>query len=155
MIHLPEIVGAHQPDKAGRGKASPQHGDRIGRKARPEARLDVAHLDLAAACRGCGPGQTLAKGSHAARRLQRILRRDEPPDFVEIEALQRFAAEMEVAAMSRVEGAAEEPDPPPVAAGEARRQAEKGRAGGVLGRRFSCGPVAQGRTWPLPRTRYL
>ena len=52
--------------------------------------------------------------------------------------MQRGQAEMQMAAMGRVERAAQQPDaamPPAEPAGLAM--------------------AAQGRTWPLPRTRYL
>jgi hypothetical protein len=51
--------------------------------------------------------------------------------------------------MRRVERAAEEADPPRAAPGKEAGQGEEGAA--------QVAPVglAQGRTWPLPRTMYL
>jgi hypothetical protein len=74
-------------------------------------------------------------------RFQRVLRRDEPPDFVELDAAQRLAADMEMALMGRIERAAEQPDAPPAPIAERARQIEDGSV--------------QERTWPSPRTTYL
>jgi hypothetical protein len=52
-----------------------------------------------------------------------------------------------VPAMSRVERAAEEADPAWAAAREAGRQRQETR--------YARRSVVQGRTWPVPRTRYL
>jgi hypothetical protein len=70
-------------------------------------------------------GDTVAKFAHAGGCLQRILRRDQPPDLVEAEALQRLAADMQMALMGGIEGAAEQADAP------LRQMAE---AGNVQGR---------------------
>jgi hypothetical protein len=66
------------------------------------------------------------------------LRRNEPPHLIEIEMPQRKAAQMQMAAMRRIERAAEDAD----AAVPTALPAALDDAG-------------QGRTWPLPRTRYL
>ena len=55
---------------------------------------------------------------------------------------ERLARQMGMAGMGRVERAAEQADPAAPAPGQAGRQVEAGR-------------IAQGRIWPLPRTRYL
>jgi len=47
---------------------------------------------------------------HAGDRLQRVLRRDQPPHLVERKMPQREQAQMQVAAMGRVERAAQQPD---------------------------------------------
>jgi len=58
-----------------------------------------------------GTGEPALKGRHAALRLQRILRRDKPPDLIQVEPLQRLDADMAMAGMSGVEGTAENADP--------------------------------------------
>jgi hypothetical protein len=55
-------------------------------------------------------GDALAQRAHAGRGLERILRRDQPPDFIKAEALQRLAADMQMALMRRIERAAEQAD---------------------------------------------
>ena len=73
------------------------------------------------------------KRRHAGDGLQWVLRRDQPPHLVEIEPFEGGQAQMQMTGVSRVERAAKQPD----------------AAAPVL-------PAAtQGRTWPLPRTRYL
>src|SRR3546814_8798683 len=52
----------------------------------------------------------LGERRHPARRLQRILRRDQPPYPVESEAPQRFLGDLPVAVVGRIEGAAEQAD---------------------------------------------
>jgi hypothetical protein len=96
-----------------------------------------------------GRSEAVGEGCHAAHRLQRVLRRDQPPDLVERELAQRELADVEVAAMRRVERPAEQADPARAASGKEAGQGEEGGA--------QAPPVglAQGRTWPLPRTTYL
>ena len=73
------------------------------------------------------------KGRHAGDRLQRVLRRHQPPHLVEIEPFEGGQAQMQVTGVSRVERAAEQPDAAVPALAD----------------------PAQGRTCPVPRTRYL
>jgi hypothetical protein len=96
-----------------------------------------------------GGGQALCQGGHAGRRFQRVLRRDQPPDPIQAEQPERRQADLAMAAVGRIEGTAEEPDP-----GARRRQAAAQRGGQALGR-GGCAPGGQGLTAPLPRTWYL
>jgi hypothetical protein len=75
---------------------------------------------------------------HAGDRLQGVLRRDQPPHLVEREAPGGEQAQMQMAAMGGVERAAQQPD-----------------AAMPAGARPARASGAQGRTCPLPRTRYL
>jgi hypothetical protein len=68
--------------------------------------------------------------------LQRIAARDNPPDRIKSQALQRCFGNVQVAAMGGVETSAEQAD---AAAGSRAGQAR----------------AFQGRTWPAPRTAYL
>src|SRR5260221_5828258 len=146
MADLSEIVRAHQPNEMGAGKAALERGDRIRRVAGAEPRLDVGDLDARILRQRRGRGEALGERRHAAHRLQRILRRDQPPDLIEREPSQRLAADMEMAAIGRVQRTAEEPDaaPAPIAERARERQDRAARLG-----------FAQGRTWPSPRTTYL
>src|SRR5579871_3773173 len=114
-----------------------QRRDGVGGVAGAEPRFEVEDPDPWMAGQTDRLGAALLEVGHAALRLQRVLRRDQPPDLVEIEALQRFETDVAMTGMGRIEGAAEEADAP------GRRRAEKRL------------PRAQGRTWPLPRTTYL
>ena len=134
----------------GARKAAAERLYRIGGEAGAEPRFDVADPYAAVGSRDRrGPIQPLGKGRHAGNRLQRVLRRHQPPDLVYVEALQRLPADMQVPAMRRVEGAAEQADAP----SRNRRIKIPSPAARERGN-FGWGP-AQGRTWPLPRTRYL
>lgn len=91
--------------------------------------------------------EALCERCHASDVFQRILRRDQPPDLVEPELRQRQAADRAMAFVGRVEGAAQKSD------AKARRRQEAAERGGQVsgaGQRS-----AQGRTWPVPRTRFL
>src|SRR5947209_5081110 len=84
----------------------------------------------------CRPADAARAPGHGTG--QPALRRDQPPDLVEIEAFERQRADVQMAAMGRVERAAQEPD-----------------AAVLPGRRPGFGLSAQGRTCPVPRTKYL
>jgi hypothetical protein len=57
-----------------------------------------------------GRFQPYRERGHAGNRLQRVLRRDEPPNLVEVEVFERQKAEVQMAAMGRIERAAQQPD---------------------------------------------
>ena len=80
-------------------------------RCRAEPGLDVADPDARdRRRRPAPPGQALVERRHAGSRLQRVLRRDQPPHFVEPETAQRQPADMQVPAMRRVERPAQQPD---------------------------------------------
>ena len=99
---------------------------------------------------GGGLGQSFRQRRHAPDRFQRVLRRNQPPDLVEIQMLQRQIADVHMAAMGRVERPAQEPDlaAPPVAQARCQGQGTGGAPPDRMGR-------AQGLICPVPRTRYL
>src|SRR5216684_1278595 len=142
MAELREIVSAHQPDETGASEAALEDAQRVGGIARTQPRLDIGDLDARIVDDGCGGSDALDQRGHAAHRLQRVLRRDEPPDLVEAEAAQRLAADMQMAAVGRVERAAEQADAPSSPIAKRRGEREAGSS-----RRRS----GQGRTWPSPR----
>ncbi len=110
---LHQIVGAHQPDKPATRKAPDQPFKRVGgiiRAAEPV--FDIGDADALVSGRDLPRlPQALGEWRHARDRFQRVLRRHHPPHFVEIEMLQCGEAEMQVAAMRRVERSAQQPDP--------------------------------------------
>src|SRR4029077_577741 len=94
--------------------------------------------------------QALGEGRHPGNRLERVLRRDQPPHLVEVEMLQCLAADMQVAAMRRIERPAKQSD---AASGDCRIETPSPP---MWERSFIREErLPQGRTWPLPRTRYL
>ncbi len=142
MAELREIVGAHQPDEMLAREKRLKRRDRIDAVMRAELRFEVEHADARIARDGSGLLQAFGKGRHAGDGLQRILRRHQPPDLVEMKPLQGFEADMAMAFMGRVERAAEKTDP-------GLRQMAERRSMDALR------VVPQGRTWPVPRTIYL
>src|SRR6185312_8977320 len=137
MADLRQDIGADQQDETRARKYSLQCRYSVDRIARAEPRLDVEHADAAIAGKLARRGETLGQGCHAAHRLQRVLRRHQPPDLVEVEALQRLAADMEMAFMRRVEGPAEKAD-------AARRQPTDAQA--MRRQRRTCGTVLRKRS---------
>ena len=72
------------------------------------------------------------------RRFERVLRRYQPPQGFKAEGLERYPADMQMSRVSWIERSAEQADP--------------------LARpfnRLNRARISQGRTCPLPRTRYL
>jgi hypothetical protein len=57
-----------------------------------------------------GRGEALGEIRHSGYRLQRILRRDQPPDPIQAEMPERLPADREMAFVGRVEGTSEQPD---------------------------------------------
>ena len=116
---------------------------------RAERRLDAGHADARVARDLRGRRVTRrARSSERRARLQRILRRDQPPHLIEPERPQAHQADLPVALMGGIEGAAEYADAHP---GEMLRQRDDVAAGELRHRR----ETTQGRTCPLPRRRYL
>ncbi len=107
MANLRKVIGAHQPDEMLPRVKGLKGRDRIGGVARLKPRLEVEHADLRMMRKGFGCGQTGRQRRHSGNGLQRILRRDQPPYFVEAEPLQGFEADMAMAFMRRVERAAQ------------------------------------------------
>src|SRR4051812_25074008 len=80
---LRQVIATHQPDEMGLRKAAAERLYRIGGEAGAEPRFDVADPYAAVGSRDRrGPIQPLGKGRHAGNRLQRVLRRHQPPDLV-------------------------------------------------------------------------
>src|SRR3546814_4823517 len=92
---------------------------------------DVCSSDL----RG-GPRARHAGGQwgHPVARLQRVLRRDEPPDLVETQPPERLDADMAVAAVRRIERSTEKPDPSGLATGTVHGQPRRPVGDGGYGR---------------------
>src|SRR5262249_39157461 len=121
--------------------------------------LDAGHLDSRmirhAACLADAPRE-IGRGSVP---LQRVLRRNQPPDLVEVETAQRHQADRPMSGVRRVERAAKEAD---AHASLERRQPRIDElrlpsVGRPWQRQASAGAAlaGQGLTWPDPRMRYL
>ncbi len=95
--------------------------DRIGGVLAAEPGLDIGDDDAPVrAGDRPGLGEALGQGRHAVGGLKRVLRRDEPPDLIEIEPFAELARNMEVAFMGGIERAAKQADPGAAPIGEAR-----------------------------------
>lgn len=91
MVNLQKIVGPHQPHEAMLALNVRQPGQGIRRILRAQPRFGVT--DMNARVGGgnlLGSGKPFLIGRHAVRRLERVLRRHQPPHFVQAEKLQRL-----------------------------------------------------------------
>ncbi len=185
MRQLDEVVATHQPDKSGARKAPAQHLQRVGGVGRAEPGLDIADPDarlgggdLDAASRRSANGIMPATGfngfcgetsHHTSSRSSRLsasrLMCRWPPWAGLNEPPRR--------PMRRPRQAIVTPSPPPGERVGVRGHGLNGRAAAIhphppsacagplplprCGRGALSGRewLAQGRTWPLPRTRYL
>ena len=129
-VKLRQIVGAHQPDEARLGIARLQLAQRVGSVARPQLAFDRSDPDRRPAGLPSGRGDPGRKRRHPGCRLERIARRNQPPDLVEPQRCCSEQRNAPVTAMRRIEAAP---------------QKANARA------RAAC----QGRTCPLPRTSHL
>src|SRR5579859_401738 len=135
--NLGQIVGPHDPHQLRRRETPLHHRQRIGGIAGAPAGLHAGDLDPGMARHCAGAFNPLGLAGHAVGRLQGILRTDQPPQLVELEALQRFQRDMQMPFMGRVERPAQHADPPLAAVAP------------TIWRKI------QGRTCPVPRTTYL
>jgi hypothetical protein len=85
--------------------------------------LHIGDPDARVIDEGIGGGQPLVERRHARHRFQRVLWADQPPDFVQIQKLERGTADKQVTFMGGVERAAEQADP------AARRKGQKSEIG--------------------------
>ena len=107
-----EIVGAHDPDKMVARIMAAKMGDGIGAVAAVKAPFAIAYLNRRVAGQLTRRRQALIEGRHAALGFKRILRRHQPPQLIQCEPFDRLQADMEMAFMGRVKGAAKEADAP-------------------------------------------
>lgn len=108
-VQLRQVIGAHQPDKAHLWIKAPQVPKGLGGVTRAKLRLDPRDLHPRMPHdrpRMCQP--ILERRGSAG--LQRIAGRHQPPHPVQSEPLQRFARDVRVPRMGRIEGAAQKAD---------------------------------------------
>ena len=124
MVQVGETVGAHDPHEMCtlQHRRHPAQGLRSG--ARSQLLLDIRHDEARMARNPAGEVEAGAILSGFRRILQRILRRYQPPDPVQLQLLQRIERHHVVPVMRRIEGSAEEADSLSVAEG---RKADQGR----------------------------
>jgi hypothetical protein len=114
-------------------EAPPERAQRVGGIAGAEPGLDIGDPEPGVQGQAAGAGQALGEGRHAARLLERVLRRDQPPHLVEAEPAQGLETDPVMALMGRIERAAEQPDPEAGLDGrdDGRGQAQPGLSEGV------------------------
>ena len=144
LADLHEIVRSHQPDEPTLRKARQQERQRVGRMRGAEPPLDVGHADARMPGDPCRRLQPFLERRRVARALQRVLRRQHPPDFVEAQPLQRQQRDVPVSLVGRVERAAEQPDP---------ARAQGSNPGAVRSRRTAQHAARADRRRTCPRTR--
>ena len=110
---LGEIVGTHQQHKAGIGKQLPQGSNTIHRVARSQTRLDVAYPNAAMRM-----PRHMTRLRHSFRQrctrlifFERILRRDHPPDPIQLGLSKRAAADCDMTFMGGVKTSPQQSDP--------------------------------------------
>ena len=112
VLEIGEVVGTHDPDEAVARVAAAQLADGVGAVWAVPALFAIAHPNRRVAGEAPRPGQTLFKRRHAALRFKRVLRRNQPPEFIQIESFYGLKADMKMAFMRRVKRAAEQADAP-------------------------------------------
>jgi hypothetical protein len=120
---LHQVIGAHEPDEAGAGKASAQRRERIGGVAGVQMALNIGGDDVAPIGNGGSTCQPRGKRLHAGLRLQWIARGNQQPHLIQAQALQRGAGNVQVAIMRRIEAAAQQADAHAAVVAKARQGA--------------------------------
>ena len=111
FVKISQIVRAHEPDEAGARVAPAEGGQGVDGETRAGPRLEIADPDRRAAGHRPRRGHPRGHRRHVLRSsLKRVARRNQPPDFVEPERVERREADPAVPAVGRIERSAEESD---------------------------------------------
>src|SRR5690242_20252349 len=102
VCDLGEIVGPHQPYKTAVPMRLAEFSERVGGVSGAELGLDIGNSDSRVPGRLARRVDSGREGRHAVHGLQRVLRRDQPPDLVELEERQRREADLAMALMGGV-----------------------------------------------------
>jgi hypothetical protein len=106
-VDLPQIVRPHQPNEATPGKTPAECVQGFGSITGAELRLQIGDPDPRMTGQPRRTGQARGPGRHAVRRLQRVLRTDQPPHLVEGQGLHRLKTGVTMPLMRRVERSAQ------------------------------------------------
>src|SRR5579872_1198991 len=110
-MELAQIVGAHDPDETDARRAASQIGDRIGGIAGADFGLEAGHGEPRIVRQSPRRRHAFSKARQPIVLFQRIAGRDEPPDAIETQALQRVERDDQMPLVWRIKRAAEEADP--------------------------------------------
>ena len=109
-MHLQQAVGPHEPDKPGVRVHSPERLDGIDGVIRAYITLQAADYDPGIGSGLFGGGPAIPIRRHAGDGFEGVLGCHQPPDPVEIQKIERPAADVQMAGVSRIEGTAEKAD---------------------------------------------
>ena len=112
MVEGCKVIRSHQPNEFMTCKPALQKPDRLHRVAQPVTFFEPKYVQSRVLRHGLRQRKTQFVISQILGLFEGVLRRDQPPDFIEIEPLQRFERDMQMARMGRIERAAEKTDPP-------------------------------------------
>jgi hypothetical protein len=110
QMKLAQIVGAHDPHKTNARRPFDQPGDRIMGEARADLRLKACHSDARIARHRARGFDAKRQGRQSVNGLERIARRHQPPQSVELESPQRQPRDKQMAVMRWVERPAHQAD---------------------------------------------
>ena len=105
-----EVVGAHEPDEADPGMAADEPGQRVISVACVDGGFEACDVDAGMAGEGAGGVHPLGNGRQKSVVFQRVTRRHEPPDAIQLEAFEGDETDEQMGLMGRVERAADEAD---------------------------------------------
>ena len=167
MLELGQNVGAHQPDEPGARIEPAERPHRVERIAGAKQQLGCTDPDAGVTGDLPRTGDAARQRLHAVVALQRVLRRDQPPDLVEAQAPQGFQADVTMPVMGWIERSAQKPDAARRVARHVRhRMMGRGQAIDLTGAgcpchaRCSCrwsvrpGQLARGRACDWSRYRF-
>ena len=109
-MELREIVSAHDPDEAHAGNAAAEVNDRIDSVVGADDSFETTDIDARIVgdfARGAG---AFGKAVQPVGVFQRITRGQQPPDAIELQALEGKQADRAVRRVRRIERAAEQAD---------------------------------------------
>ena len=118
-MKTPQIVGAHDPNESDTRAALHQVGYRIVGVSRLNDSFEARNVDAGMMREGACRGDSLGQRRQAAGVLERISRRNEPPNAVKLETFQGKKGGPEMSLVRRVESSTKQADPH---AGRMRRQ---------------------------------
>lgn len=98
-----KVVGSHEPGESTERNPALEAGDGIDREVCSKTGLEPRHRDSGTLRKGPGPRQPFGKGQHAVDGLQGIVRRHQPPDFIEAQLTAGDMADKKMPLVSGIE----------------------------------------------------
>lgn len=98
-----KVVSSHEPGESTEWNPALEAGDGINREVCSKIGLESGHRDPCALRKGPGPRQPFGKGQHAVDGFQGIVRRHQPPDFIEAQLTAGDMTDKEMPLVSGIE----------------------------------------------------